>query len=156
MCSGEGGLHSNRRHKKRSTFYSIEMVNWTPVKSVTFLLVSILVGCGGGEPKPNSSQGTGGAPPSVVSAIASYDCDTRATPTVQALLSDGLYDAVQTYPANTDGTSPNVPCDSASSVFNLVECTGKAVCFFCLPSNFTCTYSSAGVSSTEICKVPAS
>ena len=126
------------------------------MKSVTFLLVSILVSCGSGESKTSSSQGTGGASPSVVSAVASYDCNTRATPTVEALLSDGLYTAVKAYPANADGTSPDVPSDSASSVFNLVDCAGTPVCFFCLPSNFTCTYSAAGVSSTEICKVPAS
>ena len=126
------------------------------MKRVTFLLASILISCGGGESKTNSNQGTGGAPPSIVTAVADYDCNTRVAPTVGTLLSDGLYGTAKTYPANADGTSPNVPCDSGSSVFNLVDCTGTAICFFCLPSTFTCTYSAAdGVSSTETCKVPA-
>lgn len=110
------------------------------------------ISCGGGESKTNSNQGTGGTP-SEVTAVASYDCNTRATPTAQALLSNGLYSTIQTYPANADGTSPNIPCDSASSVFNLADCNGTAVCFFCLPSNFVCTYSAPdGFSTSEICK----
>ena len=126
------------------------------MKSLTFLPASILISCGGGESTTSSNQGTGGAPPSIITAVASYDCDTRAPPTAQALLSNGLHSAVRIYPANADGTSPNVPCDSGSSVFDLVDCSGTAVCFFCLPSDFTCNYAAAdGVTSMETCKVPA-
>ena len=98
------------------------------------------------------AQGTGGTPPTIVSATVLFDCDTQAAPTGEAMMSDGTFEHVKIYLANSDGSSPPISCIAGNSAFNLVDCNEVPVCFFCLPTDFTCNYLAPdGFSSAELC-----
>ena len=119
-------------------------------------ILLLLASCSGKSKAPPMIQATGGAP-TILSAEALFDCSTQAPPTMEALLSDGTYQKVKIYPANSNGSSPTITCDSNYSVFSLVNCNDTAAGFFCLPSNFTCNYLTPdGVTTQELCDIPPS
>jgi hypothetical protein len=121
-----------------------------------FVLLLFISCSGKSKAPPPPVQATGGAP-TMLSAEAIYDCQTRLPPTMEALLSDGTYQKVNVYPANSDGSSPSITCDANYSTFSLVNCNDTAVGFFCLPSSFTCNYLAPdGFTTQEICEVPPS
>jgi len=113
-------------------------------------LVLLSVGCSGAspdktQPEPQTPAST------VVSISAGYDCETRATPTASAYMSDGSFQSVKLYPPTGDGSS--VPCADGFIVNSLVDCNGTKVVYFCAPADFACTYfTSDGFSSQELCK----
>jgi hypothetical protein len=118
------------------------------------LLLSFLVCCSGGNKAPPVSQVTGGDPPTIVNSVVLYDCDTQLAPTGECLMSDGSFEHLKIYPANHDGSSPPITCVDGYAVFNLVDCNGGTLCYFCLLENFTCNYfAPTGFDSGELCSV---
>jgi hypothetical protein len=87
--------------------------------------------------------------PSIVYVVALYDCQTQIPPTAVSLLSDGSYDTIKIY-------STSLSCAAQDDLFNIVDCNGEIVGYFCLPSNFTCTYLTDNIGTTETCSVPNS
>ena len=107
-----------------------------------FFLILIIIGCNNNPPKPTVAE----KPPAVIYVVAIYDCQTQILPSASSLLSDGSYGTVKVYPTS-------VSCTTQNSLFNIVDCNGEIVGYFCLPSNFTCTYIDDTMGTTETCSV---
>jgi hypothetical protein len=102
----------------------------------------MLIGCSS-DAQNQTTKNT----PTIVSIVSIYDCKTQTSPTASALLSDGSFSTIKVY-------STSVLCDEQYDLFNIVNCNGEIIGYFCLPSSFTCSYIDDNIGTTEICSIP--